>query len=324
MTESQTRTKSRPSKITQKSFKSSSPQARKKSNVKRSGAKTSSFAKQSLNKKVRLQKYLSDCGISSRRSAEELIEQKRVSVNGEIATLGMSVTPGVDEIFLDGKQVKQIEHGVAIFNKPDGVVSTMSDPQGRRSIADFLPEHLKSYFPVGRLDYESIGLVVLTNDGDLADRLLHPKYNIPRKYHIRVKGIPNKSVLAQAERGVKLDDGVVKASVRFLREVEGACWLEVVIHVGKNRVVRRMFEKLGYPVKLLQRVAHGPFNLGDLKRGEIKELSPRQYRRTREMIFKGFTSFGEKKTKRSSKGGKTGYSRSSPRKKLTGKSFRNR
>ena len=145
------------------------------------------------------------------------------------------------------------------------------------------------------MDYESIGLVVLTNDGDLADRLLHPKYNIPRKYHIRVKGIPNKSVLVQAERGVKLDDGVVKASVRFLREVEDACWLEVVIHVGKNRVVRRMFEKLGYPVKLLQRVAHGPFNLGDLKRGEIKELSPRQYRRTREMVFKGYTSFGEKK-----------------------------
>jgi len=243
---------------------------------------------------VRLHKYLADCGVASRRACEDFIKAGRVKVNETIASIGMSITARKDQVYFDDKLVKPIPLGAAVFNKPDGVVSTLSDPHGRRSISDYIPEHLKSYFPVGRLDFESIGLVILTNDGELADRLLHPKYLTPRKYHIRVTGTPSEKILKQASKGVKLDDGVVKAEVRFLRAVENATWLEVVLHVGKNRVVRRMFEALGYPVQKLMRVAHGPFNLGKLQSGEVKELTDRQYRRVREMVMKGFTKFPEK------------------------------
>jgi 23S rRNA pseudouridine2605 synthase len=237
---------------------------------------------------MRIHKFLAQCGVASRRNAEELIKKGRVTINGEVVTLGALTNPEADEIRLNGKVITPIKKGVAIFNKPAGVVSTLRDPHGRRTIGDFIPDHLRSYFPVGRLDFESIGLVILTNDGDLADRLLHPKYVIPRKYHIRVVGIPSDDLLRKVAKGVKLEDGVVKADARFLREVENAAWLEVILHVGKNRVVRRIFEELGYPVQRLKRVAHGPFNLGDLQSGKVKELSQKQYLRVREMVFKEF------------------------------------
>ncbi len=242
-----------------------------------------------------MQRYLSQCGIASRRHAEELIEAGKVKINGKVATLGQSINPAQDEVTVNGKKAEPQLKGVALFNKPAGVVTTMRDPHGRRSISDFLPEHLKSYFPVGRLDFESIGLVVLTNDGDLADRLLHPKYEILRVYQIRVVGIPPKDMYKKAAAGVKLEDGVVKADVKFLRQVEGAAWLQVTLHVGKNRVVRRMFEALGYPVRRLIRISHGPFNLGDLKSGEVRELTERQYLRVRDKVM--FSGTKDKKTK---------------------------
>ncbi len=235
---------------------------------------------------VRLQKFLSECGIASRRKAEELILAKKVKVNGRIvAELGTKVDPSTDRVQVKERYVSMVERGVILLNKPRGVVSTLSDPEGRPTIADFLTKHFKSYFPVGRLDWESTGLMILTNDGEMAERLLHPRYGFERTYHVKVSGRVEEKTLRRMERGINLEDGPVQAKGSILETLEDATWLEITVTVGKNRVVRRMMDAVHHPVQKLQRVSHGPFKLGKLKPGEMRRLSEKEYLFLRQRVL---------------------------------------
>jgi 23S rRNA pseudouridine2605 synthase len=235
---------------------------------------------------TRLQKYIAECGICSRRAAEELIEAGKVTVNGEkISKLGAKVDPLHDLVRVRGKIIKPDQKGLVIFNKPRGVVSTLSDPGGRKTVADYLVKELKSYFPVGRLDQDSSGLLLLTNDGELADRLLHPRYAITRIYHIRVEGHPTPGTIAKVQRGIKLEDGMASATLQPLRRDEKTSWHQITISEGRNRLVRRLMLRVGYPVIKLRRVSHGPLKLGKLKPGSMRMLSPDEFQRIKRKIF---------------------------------------
>ena len=235
---------------------------------------------------VRLQKFLAECGVGSRRKMEEFITEGRVRVNGQVVTeLGRKVDPESDRIEVNRKPIRMAPKGVMLLNKPRGVVSTLSDPEGRRSIADFLTKHQSSYFPVGRLDWDSTGLMVLTNDGEIAERLMHPRYGFERVYEARVEGSVPQAVLDKLARGVKLSDGVVRASGEVISTEEGSTWLEVKIREGRNRVVRRVLEKLGHPVIKLKRTVYGPFKLGRLQVGQVRALTQKEYIQVRRKVL---------------------------------------
>jgi 23S rRNA pseudouridine2605 synthase/16S rRNA pseudouridine516 synthase len=229
---------------------------------------------------VRLQKAMANAGVASRRVCEELIAEGRVEVNGQIVTeLGTRVNPEKDIIHVDGVRVQTDEHLVYMaFNKPRGVVSTMDDPEGRPCISDYLrpgaPERL---FHVGRLDTNTEGLLLLTNDGELANRLTHPSYEVPKTYVVQVRGPMPHGVGAQLRRGVELEDGLAKVdSFRLVDSTPGFVLCEVVLHSGKNRIVRRMFDAVGFPVQRLVRAKIGPIGLGDQKQGTIRRLGKQE------------------------------------------------
>lgn len=235
---------------------------------------------------VRLQKYLAECGVASRRNCEELIREGRVRVNGDLVTeLGTKVTPGTDRVTLNRKPVLPNELGLILLNKPRSVLSTTHDPGGRRTVKELLPKGYAGYVPVGRLDFDSTGLVLLTNDGELAHRLLHPKFGWPRVYEVKVSGFLDERMLGRLRRGVKLEDGVVRAEVEVLRTGNDSTWLRVSIGVGRNRILRRLFEHLRRPVLKLHRVKHGPLSIGKLRVGGIRILPPSEYERVRGFIF---------------------------------------
>jgi len=237
---------------------------------------------------IRLQKYLAQCGIASRRKAERLIKQGEVSVNGETAlVLGVRVNPDQDEILIQGRPLKLVPKGIILLNKPRGVVSTLSDPNGRRCIAHYLTKHFKSYFPVGRLDTDSSGLIILTNDGDLAERLLHPRFELQRRYLCEIEGFITSAVIQRLESGVRLHDGIAHADIELSYRDQNSSKVFVTVKEGRNRLVRRMFEKIGHPVLSLKRLSHGPFRLGGLKSGEIQKLSEREYWRMRASVMGG-------------------------------------
>ncbi len=230
--------------------------------------------------KVRLQKYLASCGVASRRAAEELIKEKRVQVNGQvISELGFQVNAnGKDRIQVDGREVKPQELGILLLNKPKYVISTLNDPQGRPSVAQYLTKKYSSYFPVGRLDWESEGLVILTNDGDLADLLLHPRYQIYREYELEVEGFLHDKAISRLKSGVQLEDGIARAlKVRLHDRNQDYSTLSIIVTEGRNRLVRRMLDAVDCPVAKLTRVAHGPFKLGKLKPGEVQRMTLKEY-----------------------------------------------
>jgi len=172
-----------------------------------------------------------------------------------------------------------------LLNKPRGVVSTLSDPEGRRSIADFLTKHQSSYFPVGRLDWDSTGLMVLTNDGEMAERLMHPRFGFERVYEARVEGSVSRGALDKLARGVKMTDGVVRATAEVISSEDNSTWIEVRIKEGRNRIVRRVFEKLGHPVMKLKRTVYGPFKVGRLQVGQVRMLTQKEYEQARRKVF---------------------------------------
>jgi len=236
---------------------------------------------------VRLQKFLAECGIGSRRTMEQFITEGRVRVNGQVVTkLGSKIDPDTDKVEVNRRRVQVAAKGIMLLHKPRGVVSTLSDPEGRRSVADFLTKHYRSYFPVGRLDWDSTGLMVLTNDGEIAERLMHPRYGFERVYHARVEGSVSEELLAKMQRGVRLADGPVQASGMILRNDEKSTWVEVKIHEGRNRIVRRMFDKLGHPVMKLKRVVYGPFKLGNLQAGQVRVLTRKEYDEVRRKVLR--------------------------------------
>lgn len=224
---------------------------------------------------VRLQKVLAQAGVASRRAAENLIARGRVEVNGEVVRAqGVRVDPAADTIRVDGKRIPpQRAHAYVVLNKPRGVVSTMEDPQGRPTVADYLGERGR-LFHVGRLDADTEGLLLLTNDGDFAQRMAHPSYEVSKTYLAEVAGQVTPAVLKRLRAGVTLEDGPVQADqATLVQQVADRSLVRVTLHSGRNRIVRRMFDAVGHPVRKLSRTAIGPVRLGDLKPGAVRDLT---------------------------------------------------
>lgn len=224
---------------------------------------------------IRLQKVLAHAGVASRRAAEDLIARRRVEVNGEVVReQGLRVDPARDVIRVDGKRIPpQRQHQYVVLNKPRGVVSTMDDPHGRRTVADFLGGRGR-LFHVGRLDADTEGLLLLTNDGDFAQRMAHPSFEVPKTYVAEVAGQVTEATLKRLRDGVTLEDGPVSADrTKLMQRLEDRSLVRVTLHSGRNRVVRRMFEEVGHPVRKLSRIAIGPVRLGDLKSGAVRDLT---------------------------------------------------
>ncbi|AQP51935.1 pseudouridine synthase [Tessaracoccus flavescens] len=225
---------------------------------------------------IRLQKVLAAAGIASRRASEILIDEGRVEVNGKVVTeQGMRVNPETDHIRVDGSRIPPPRrHMYLVLNKPRGVVSTMDDPEGRPTLSDYLPRTKERLFHVGRLDTETEGLIILTNDGEFAHRLAHPSYEVPKTYHVQAAGVMDNRTLKRLEKGVTLEDGPVKPDkVKLISRSQSKTLLEITLHEGRNRVVRRMMDTVGHPVDRLGRTRIGPVRLGTLPVGETRELS---------------------------------------------------
>jgi 23S rRNA pseudouridine2605 synthase len=225
---------------------------------------------------VRLQKLLARSGVASRRKCEELMLAGEVEVNGEIVTrLGTKVDPTTAVIRVSGKRLPPVSaHVYLVLNKPRGVVSTMSDPEGRATLSDFVADRSERLFHVGRLDTDTEGLILLTNDGDFAQRLAHPSYEVEKTYVAEVAGRVDKATVRALLAGVTLEDGPVE--VRRARVVSSTAdrgIVELVIHEGRNRIVRRLLDHVGHPVQRLTRTAIGPVRIGSLKVGTMRELT---------------------------------------------------
>jgi 23S rRNA pseudouridine2605 synthase len=230
---------------------------------------------------VRLQKILSSAGVASRRAAERLIQDGRVSVNGRTTTeLGTKADAAHDIVRVDGRRVNiATEPRYILLHKPPGVVTTRSDPQGRPTVITLLGGAADYVYPVGRLDYDSAGLLLLTNDGELAARLTHPRHEVPKVYRARVHGIPDAQALERLARGIPLDGrrtapAIVRRVDRTPAGRTGDAVLEITIREGRNRQVRRMCEAVGHKVKSLDRVQFGPLRDPHLKPGMFRELTP--------------------------------------------------
>lgn len=228
----------------------------------------------------RLQKILARAGLASRREAERWIQEGRVTVNGAVVTkLGSQADPAKDKIKVDGKLIRQLPRLYYLFHKPTGMITSLRDPQGRPSLGDWLEAlgRRGRLFPVGRLDFNSSGLLVLTNDGELGQRLAHPRYRINKSYRVKISGCPSEKELDRLRRGIELEDGMAAPTkVRVVQALKKNAWLEVEIGEGRYREVRRMFEALGYFVEKLIRVRLGPIHLGSLPPGQMRSLVPEE------------------------------------------------
>lgn len=231
--------------------------------------------------KIRLQKILADAGVASRRKAEELIKEGRVSVNGKVVTeMGFKASPFEDHIKVDGKLIKFSTQKTVYFmlNKPKKVMCTVEDPEGRQTVIDIIRNRIKErVWPVGRLDYHSEGLVILTNDGELTLRLTHPRYKVPKVYEVKVKDLPAEEKLDKLRKGVYLEDGKTQpCEIYFLKTTRENSRFKVVLKEGKKQQVRRMFMKIGHPVMKLKRIEYGPLKLGKLAIGDFRPLSEKE------------------------------------------------
>jgi 23S rRNA pseudouridine2605 synthase len=229
--------------------------------------------------KLRLNKILAQAGLSSRRGADRLIADGHVSVNGVVTRdLATLADPDVDIVALRGAPLPQAERKrYVLLHKPSGYVTTVSDPRGRPTVADLVREVGARLYPVGRLDWDVEGVLLMTNDGDLTHRLLHPRYGLPRVYEVEVRGTVTSGDLARWRRGVTLDDGpAAPTAVELVRPVGSTTLLRLTFTEGRNHEVKRYCEALGHPVHRLRRVAFGPIALGDLPRGAHRALTPRE------------------------------------------------
>lgn len=236
----------------------------------------------------RLQKILSQLGVASRRQAEQWIQQGRVTINGRVAEIGQQADLKRDRIHLDGKRLRpkhRPEARYLLLHKPVGVVPPCRDPQRRRTVIDLVdPEFRPGLHPVGRLDTDSSGLLLLCNDGELTYQISHPRFHIEKTYRVWVEGHPPASVLEHWRSGVWLDDyQTLPAGVRILHDRAESTLLEVILHEGRNRQIRRVAEQLGHPVLRLTRVAIGPLRLGSLQPGEYRSLTAAEVYRLRQL-----------------------------------------
>lgn len=229
-----------------------------------------------MSEKVRLQKVLAAAGLGSRRACEVLIEAGRVQVNGQQVTeQGVRVDPDADEIRVDGARVAtKHDTQYLLFNKPRGVVSTMSDPEGRRCLGDYVTDFSERLFHVGRLDTDTEGLILLTNDGELAHRMTHPSFGLTKTYVAEVSGPIARDLGKRLRKGIELDDGPATVDrFRLLDSAHGRALVEVTIHEGRTHIVRRLLEAVGHPVSRLVRTEIGPVSTGNLAPGRLRHLT---------------------------------------------------
>lgn len=235
----------------------------------------------------RIQKIISRCGVASRRKAEELILEGLVTVNGRPATLGMKADLERDHIKVKGKLLGAVHSKVYLmFHKPLHCLTALYDSEGRTTVQDFLTRVKAKVFPVGRLDYNSEGLLILTNDGELANALLHPKNRIPKTYRVKIDGLLEDKDIVKLERGIKLEDGMTApARVRKIKKLKANSWIEITIHEGRKRQIRRMLERVGHPVSKLIRTRINGLELGNLKPGEFRYLAPHEIKKMKKEVF---------------------------------------
>lgn len=237
----------------------------------------------------RLQKYLARCGVASRRKAEELIALGKVSVNGEVITqMGYKVALN-DKVCVDGKLIEEEQHIYLVMNKPRGVICSVKDDLKRKDIISILPLKYQEYrlFPVGRLDYDTKGVILLTNDGDFMNKLVGPKSNIEKEYLARVDGIVEKDAIYKVNKGIKIDDYVTRPAKLFIEEYDkknASTLVRLIINEGKNHQVKKMMSSLGYPVKRLSRVRFGSVVIDNLAEGAVRELTPHELKTLYGMI----------------------------------------
>ena len=236
--------------------------------------------------KERLQKLISQAGLASRRKAESWIEEGRVILNGRQAQLGDRAELGIDQVVVNGHALAKAEEKITVLlNKPRGYVSTLHDPQGRRLVTQLVGDIPQRLFPVGRLDYNTEGLLLLTNDGNLAQKLSHPSHHVDKTYLVKVRGELTELMKKSLEQGLPLADGVTApAKVHGCRTVGSNSWFELTIHEGRNRQVRRMCEKLDLTVVRLKRIKLGPLTLGDLSPGRYRVVTKDEIRKLEKII----------------------------------------
>lgn len=226
---------------------------------------------------MRLNKFLASCGVASRRDCDELIKQGKVSVNGVIASLGMEVGED-DEVCVDGNKVALKKNEYYILNKPKGYLSTVSDDKGRKTVLDLMPTNVGRIYPVGRLDYDSEGLLILTTDGELAQRLTHPSNEVPKTYLVKIEGTMTEADLNPIRSGIEIEGGYVtkKCKAHIVQTHRDYTKIHITITEGKNREIRKMFAAIGREVQLLKRIKVGELTLRGLDRGAWRKLSKQE------------------------------------------------
>ncbi len=225
---------------------------------------------------VRINKYIADSGFCSRRHADILISEGRVRLNGsKVLALGAKVKVGQDQVEVDGKIVEStVSKIILAFHKPKGVLCSMKDPFGRTTVKEFFADIPQRLYHVGRLDYDTSGLILLSNDGEIAQKLMHPKKMIPKTYMASVKGIPEKTILEEFRRGLQIEDYVTSpAEIKIVKKFKESCVVKITIHEGRNRQIRKMCKKIGHPIIDLQRISIGQIDLRDLKQGLYRSLT---------------------------------------------------
>jgi len=232
-----------------------------------------------MNEEIRLQKFLADCGVASRRKSEELITEGKVKVNGKLVTeLGTKVIQGKDKVTVEGKELEQRKGNIYIMlNKPEGYITTAREQFNRHFIMELLTDVQERVFTVGRLDMDTSGLIILTNDGDFADKITHPKNKINKTYIAEVKGFPDSAEMSKFKKGLKIEDyTTAPAEIRLVAKKKFSSIVEIIIHEGRNRQVKKMCENIGHNVISLQRVALGGLELGSLPLGKWKHLTKKE------------------------------------------------
>jgi len=229
-----------------------------------------------MNEEIRLQKFLADCGVASRRKSEELILQGKVKVNGkQITELGTKVMPNKDDITVEGKKIEQCNRNIYIMlNKPEGYITTAREQFNRPYIMELLSDVKERVFPAGRLDMDTSGVIILTNDGDFTFKITHPKHKINKTYIAEVKGFPDSAEMSKFKKGLKIEDyTTAPAEIRLVAKKKFSSIVEIIIHEGRNRQVKKMCETIGHNVIRLQRTALGGLELGSLPVGKWKYLT---------------------------------------------------
>jgi pseudouridine synthase len=233
----------------------------------------------------RLQKFLSRAGVASRRRAEELVKAGLVQVNGRVVTeMGVKVDPDRDQVRVEGQVVRPAALATVILHKPYGYLSTTTDPLGRRVVTGLLGEKYGRLYPVGRLDYDATGLLLLTNEGELAHRLMHPRYQVPRTYRVTVERAVGRETLGGLRAGMELEGRRVPAEVQVVKTLAQKTVLEITVREGRYHLIKRLLAQAGHPVLKLKRIAFGPLQLGHLPRGEHRLLTRKELETLRNLV----------------------------------------